>query len=244
MESSADHGTSKTEAISNLMDIKCDKCQSKFKISDEKIPKGKSASVTCTKCQNKIVIKSQEDLDDAYFEEPDGSNGEQGFDFDDDFMDGDEEAERAFDFIEDEGKTAMICEADPEVKKQIMPILDFMEFHITEISDSRDAIKKLRYNSYHMIIVNENFDTTDPDNNGVLIYLARLPMMIRRNIFVAMLSDRYRTMDHMMSLNKSVNMIINLKNLNEIERILKHGISDTDFFYRIYQESLKTVGLA
>jgi len=230
------------------MDIKCEKCQSKFKISDEKIPKGKSASVTCIKCKNKILIKPQEDLpqkdlDDAYFEDAEGNSENPGFDFDDDFRDSDEEAERAFEFIEDEGKTAMICEADPEVKKQIKPILDFMEYHITEINDSRDAIKKLRYNSYHMIIVNENFDTSDPDNNGVLIYLARLPMMIRRNIFVAMLSDRYRTMDHMMSLNKSVNMIINLTNLNEMERILKHGTSDTDFFYRIYQESLKTAGL-
>ena len=225
------------------MNIKCDECQSKFKISDKKIPKGKSASVTCPKCKNKIIINPDKKEEDTVLKNPEANGDDLGFNFENDFPDNDEEAERAFDFIEDEGKTAMICETDPDVKKQIKPILDFMEFHITEINDARDAIKKLRYNSYDLIIVNENFDTRDPDNNGVLIYLARLPMLIRRNIFVAMLSTRYRTMDHMMTLNKSVNMIINLKNLNEMERILKHGLSDTDFFYRIYQESLKTAGL-
>ena len=225
------------------MNIKCDECQSKFKISDKKIPKGKSASVTCPKCKNKIIINPDKKEEDTVLKNPEANGDDLGFNFENDFPDNDEEAERAFDFIEDEGKTAMICETDPDVKKQIKPILDFMEFHITEINDARDAIKKLRYNSYDLIIVNENFDTRDPDNNGVLIYLARLPMLIRRNIFVAMLSTRYRTMDHMMTLNKSVNMIINLKNLNEMERILKHGLSDTEFFYRIYQESLKTAGL-
>ncbi len=224
------------------MNIQCDECQSKFKVSDKKIPKGKSASVTCPKCKNKIIINPDKEEEDTLLENPEANGDDLGFNFENDFPDSDEEAERAFDFIEDEGKTAMICETDPDVKKQIKPILDFMEFHITEINDARDAIKKLRYNSYDLIIVNENFDTRDPDNNGVLIYLARLPMLIRRNIFVAMLSTRYRTMDHMMTLNKSVNMIINLKNLNEMERILKHGLSDTDFFYRIYQESLKTAG--
>jgi len=235
------------------MDIQCNECQSKFKIADEKIPEGKSASVTCPRCKNKIVIKadkgksgsaSNQNTDDAYFEDDVSGDDDMGFDFDDDFPDDDPDSDRAFDFIEDEGRTAMICEADPEVKKQIKPVLDFMEYHITEINNSRDAIKKLRYNSYDLIIVNERFDTTDPDNNGVLIYLARLPMLQRRKIFVALLSNRFRTMDHMMSLNKSVNMIINLKNINEMERILKHGISDSDFFYRIYNESLKTIGLA
>jgi hypothetical protein len=67
-------------------------------------------------------------------------------------------------------------------------------------------------------------------------------MLTRRNMFVAMISDRYRTMDNMMALNKSVNLIINVKNTEDIGKILSRGITDNEYFYRVYKESLKETG--
>ncbi len=222
------------------MDITCDSCQSKFKIADEKIPEGKTVSLSCPKCKSKISVKQEEKEDVEGFETENSDN--LSYDFDEDFGEDYDSSDKTFEFIEDEGKTAMICESDSEIKKQIKPVLDFMEYHIIDVGSARDAIKKLRYNKYDLIIINESFDAQDPDTNGVLIYLSRLPMIDRRNIFVTMLSNRFRTLDLMTSLGKSVNMIVNLKNLNEFENILKHGVSDSDMFYRIYQETLKNTG--
>jgi hypothetical protein len=67
-------------------------------------------------------------------------------------------------------------------------------------------------------------------------------MATRRNMFVAMVSDRFRTMDNMMSLNKSVNLIINVKNVDDIGKILSRGITDSEYFYRVFKESLKETG--
>ena len=53
-----------------------------------------------------------------------------------------------------------------------------------------------------------------------------------------MISDRFRTVDYMMSLNKSVNLIINKKNAADMDKILSKGISDYDMFYRIYKETM------
>jgi hypothetical protein len=58
-------------------------------------------------------------------------------------------------------------------------------------------------------------------------------------MFVAMLTDRYRTMDYMMAFNKSVNLIINKENAGEIDKILSKGLTDFDMFYRIYKETLQ-----
>jgi DNA-binding response OmpR family regulator len=115
-----------------------------------------------------------------------------------------------------------------------------MEYHITDAKNARDALKKMRYHSYDLIIVNESFDTTNPDVNGVLIYLERLNMATRRENFVTMLSSRFRTMDNMMAFRKSVNMIINIDDMDHIDRILSRGITDNDFFYRIYKETSKS----
>jgi hypothetical protein len=69
-------------------------------------------------------------------------------------------------------------------------------------------------------------------------------MATRRNMFVAMISDRFRTMDNMMALNKSVNLIINVKNVEDVGKILSRSITDSEYFYRVYKESLKEVGRA
>ena len=72
-----------------------------------------------------------------------------------------------------------------------------MDYQITVAESARDALKRMRYHIYDLIVVDENFDTKNPDANGVLIYLERLQMSTRRNIFVAMVSSRYRTMYNM-----------------------------------------------
>jgi hypothetical protein len=53
-------------------------------------------------------------------------------------------------------------------------------------------------------VVNEYFDTQDPDANSFLIYLERLPIEYRCNIFVTLLTSRFRTMAHMIAFCKSV----------------------------------------
>jgi len=223
------------------MDITCDKCQAKLKLPDDKIPKDRPAKLTCPKCKNKLSV-SAEPIEEE--EQPaETKSGGSGFDFDYDYSDKFETSDKAFDFIEDEGKTALICETDPALVSKMRPVLDFMEYHITEVKNSRDAIKQMRYHNYHLILINETFDARDPDTNGVLIYLSRLHMSLRRNIFVTLITNRYRTMDFMMALNKSVNLIINTENLDQFEGILKRGLSDGDMFYRIYSETLKSTGV-
>jgi len=236
------------------MEIICDKCQGNFKLSDDKIPEDRTVTLRCPKCKNKITVSKEKKEDDFDFatdgddiatdegktETADGKDAQ--FAFGDDYSEDYEQPDRMFEFIEDEGKIALICESDKNVKEKIKPVLDFMEYHIVETDSARDAIKKLRYNSFNIILINEEFDTQDPDANGILIYLSRMQMQERRKIFVALLCQRFQTLDHMMALHKSVNMIINLENLNEFEKILKHGLSDSDMFYRLYMENLKNAG--
>jgi len=57
-------------------------------------------------------------------------------------------------------------------------------------------------------------------------------------MFIALISDRFRTMDHMMAFCKSVNLVINKKNINDAEKILSRNITDYEMFYRIYKETL------
>ena len=97
---------------------------------------------------------------------------------------------------------------------------------------------------YNVVFVDESFDTDNPDSNEVLAYLERVNMAVRRNIFIVLISQRYRTMDNMMAFNKSVNMVINVKNIGDIHKILGKGITDNDFFYNVFMEAMRKIGKA
>ncbi|MCP4694014.1 MAG: hypothetical protein GY859_38625 [Desulfobacterales bacterium] len=231
------------------MDIICSSCKSKFTISDDKLPKVKSATLPCPVCKSKLVIKPVPEPEPEPAPEPEPTFPDfmdAGVDSSMDSMESDiyDDGEKPFDFIEEEGKTALVCEQDPGNIKKINQGLSLLEFRMSLAENARDALRKMRYHTFEMIIVNENFDTRSPDSNGVLIYLERLSMSVRRDIYVVTLSNRFRTRDNMMALRNSVNLIINLKHINDIGSILQRGITDHEFFYRRFEEQMRDAGLA
>lgn len=216
------------------MEAVCQKCNGKFNIPDDKLPEGKTATVKCPRCQTRISVTRPAP--------PEETGKEASFDDLFDFAEGEEESydatEKPFDFIEEEGKTALLCESDTLVREKLKPTLKLMEYHITEVPNSRDALKKMRYHTYDLILVNEFFDTRDPDANPVLIYLERMYMETRRNIFVTLLTTRFRTMDLMTAFQKSVNMILNLRNIDDFDKIIQRGMADFSLFYKVFRESM------
>lgn len=220
------------------MDIICNECQSKFRIPDHKIPESKAAFLQCPKCNNKIIFNTEPDIDHTSYDVTDtgidnNSQTKESIPYSDDTEGG------SFDFIEEEGKTALVCEQDPAIRKKITTTLDLMEYNITVIETAREALIQLRNRTVDLVLINENFDTDSPDKNGILSYLERLEMPIRRNIFVTLLSNRFQTLDNMIAFNKSVNLIINLNQINDIIKILPKAITENEMFFEIYNDTLK-----
>ena len=151
-------------------------------------------------------------------------------------------ADKPFDFVEAEGETALVCEADPALKEKISAAMTSLGYMITEAGSAKDALKKMRFHTYDVIVLDERFDTAAPDENDVLQYLENLSMVTRRDIFVALVSERFRSMDNMAAFNKSVNLVINTKNIDDVGTILKRGVSENNAFYRVYKETLKKMG--
>jgi predicted Zn finger-like uncharacterized protein len=220
------------------MDIVCENCKARFKVPDEKIPAGKVVSMPCPKCREKITVggpkKTEPSAPPAVAKDQSVHDEVQAEAYD--------ASEKPFDFAEEEGKTALVCESDPAVKKAIAAALGNLDYHITDAADTRDALKNMRYHVYDVILVNDIFDGQGSEENPVLSYLENLNMAIRRNIFVGLLSKTIRTMDNMAAFSNSVNMTINVKDMANMEQVLNRGITDNDFFVRVVREGLKKVG--
>lgn len=213
------------------MDVVCNDCRSKFRIPDEKIPTEKAASFVCPKCKNRITVDLNGKRDDA---------GQVTADDETTY----DASEKSFDFVETEGKTALICESDSAINQPITDALQSMAYHISNAQNTRDALRMMWYHLFDLIVVDENFDTDNPETNPLMKHLEDLNMSVRRNIYVVMISKRFRTMDQMMAFNKSVNLIINAGKIDQTEQILKRGLSDQEILYQIYKDQLaKALGI-
>lgn len=232
------------------MDVVCDKCSTKIKIPEkkvQKIPKGQVFSIACPKCKNKLSVKNEPAAPKKAPAKPakpakSAPKAEKPAPPPDDAPatdDDDASSGNPFDFLEEGAKTAMICDTDAGRRAKIRAALENTDYHISEADSHREALKQMRFHEFTLIVINEMFGTRDPDMNHVLRHLEQLPMISRREMFIAMLTTRFRTMDRMMAFNKSVNIVINLKDIDDFEKIVSRGVKDNDNFYRVFKETLK-----
>ena len=130
------------------------------------------------------------------------------------------------------------------IREKISDDLKELGYQITTPATAKDALKAMRFHVFDVVVLNERFDAEDPEANDVLHYLENMAMATRRRFFVALIGDSFRTMDNMAAFNRSVNIVINLKSIDEVGKIIKQGVADNKAFYHVFQETLQKMGKA
>ena len=149
---------------------------------------------------------------------------------------------RPFDYRDMDASTSMICEEDASIRNKIRENLKLLNFNIVEPTTSKEALKYTTFQTFNVIVVNEDFDIGKDGVNKVLKYLEGLPMSMRRQIFVVLISSTYATMDYMNTLNKSVNLIINQDEISEIGMILNKEMEENEYFYHVFKDFQRKLG--
>ena len=215
------------------MKITCNSCGKKINIPDEKIPQGRSFSVVCPHCKGKVNVEQERDSSTNPPKEADSSgvSAEQYQPPGDDV---------SLDFAEEGQKTAMVC--DDNNSEAIKSALKELDYRVSIASSSEDAINRMKFTLYDIIILNEEFDNSMSENNKVLKYIQPISMPIRRKIFFVMVGNNFRTFDNMTAFAKSANLVINTKDLPNFKSIIKKSVSDNEVFYKVFKETLRGAG--
>ncbi|MBF0450740.1 MAG: zinc-ribbon domain-containing protein [Candidatus Magnetomorum sp.] len=201
------------------MQIICQECKGKFRIADEKIPENKAIHIACPKCKKKIHIqgKPKEILIDPPM------NDMEAF-------------ELPFEVLGDE-QTALVCLPSND-GQSIIQDLTKIGYKTVQAKNSKDAMKMIRFHPFNIAVIDETFDLQANENDHILSYLKLLPMSSRRNLFVAWVSDTYRTNDHMGAYCQSVNLIVNRNQTPEFKTVVQQAVKENESFYSVYKESI------
>jgi len=241
------------------MEIVCGSCNAKLNIPDERIPQGQRVSVRCPRCKNKMVIDATTmepkvaSPPDQMFEKPESSiadtglpSGEEndysafeemsGFD--------DVGSQSALDSYGEGEKLALVMVGNTHPLQKIKEVLDDLGYHMILAENTQEALSKIRFQNFDLVILSDLFDNTRLQQSPVLQYLNHLSMSVRRRVFVLLISDTFRTMDPMSAFAMSANMVANCKDLARLSNLLGRAVLDNANFYKVFMDTLKETGKA
>jgi DNA-binding NtrC family response regulator len=152
---------------------------------------------------------------------------------------GGESAGRPFGHMMPDSETALICEQDPVVRDKISGELKKMGFLTSEPAAVREALKQMRFHIFNIVFIAEDFDAGASGANTLLRFLETMNMTIRRQSFVVLVSAKFSTMNNMEAYHKSVNLIINKRDIGTVEKVLRQALAEHEDFYRAFKEKTR-----
>ena len=232
------------------MEVTCGQCKSRFNIPDDKVPKDKVLKLNCPKCKGKISLGGEAPEQPA---KADGSGEfrmkvidptagrktpEESYGYED------YAGDQALDFFEEGIKLALIMTNSSMNEDRLRSGIEIIGYKCIPTPNTRDAIGKLRFHHFDLIILADGFDNQPLDQSVIVNYLNRLSMSVRRKIFLALISDNCKTMDNMMAFAMSANVVVNSKDIEKLHLILKKAVSENERFYKIFMDTLVETGKA
>ena len=223
------------------MEIRCEHCNAKLSIPDEKMPAAQRVTINCPKCKGKLTLDtsaarpeaSSPARDETSFESLRG-NTRKAY-----------EAEGSvLEFFEEDVKLALVAETDPDGGDKIKQAIENLGYTYVGTESTNQTISKMRFHTFELVLIADQFDGIELSQSPVLQYLNHLSMSIRRKMFVVLIGEAFNTMDHMMAFALSANLVINRRDLDKLEGILKNAVSDNEKFYKVFMDTLSEVGKA
>ena len=215
------------------MQVECTSCAREINIPDDKIPAGQAFNLNCPGCKTKIRV-------DQHLKppvpDPTESLDANSLLVDEEFEDDDDEIE----IYDEHDQIAIIL--DKKNDDIWATTLTELDYKIQRAKSPEHGVHKLRFNQYHVVVLHEKFGGTTLKNSPLYEFIRDMPMDTRRKTFVALVGANFKTLDNMEALAYSVNLVINEKDFDQLETILKKSIGDNETFYKVYRETMTALG--
>jgi hypothetical protein len=223
------------------MQVTCNACQRSMNIPDEKLPQDQAFSVTCPGCKNKIKVDQH--LQTQNQPKPAEPKQEETLDAVSMVVEHDEfEEDDELVIYEENDRLALIL--DSANQSIWTEVLQSRDYKIEYAKSPEHAVHKMKFTHYHLIALHENYGNKNLKDNVVFKTLIEMPMVTRRNIFFALMGKNLKTLSNMQAFQKSANVVINEKDIAKLGDVLKKSISENEIFYKVFKETLHSMGKA
>lgn len=202
------------------MNVTCHNCKTKLSIPDHKIPLDRESIFKCPKCKEKVHIPAVKRKQSVSDDKP-----------------------QSFYSAFDDRLKALVCVDRTDLKQKVVESVRQMGLTAETVENTREALKKLEYHVYHLVVVDDAFDE-NKGFSGILDRMNTVDMSLRRRICLVWICNTFNTNDNMASLHTSVNTIIHLDDTTQLEPLLSSALTAHKNVYTVYRDCLKLSGKA
>jgi hypothetical protein len=138
-------------------------------------------------------------------------------------------------------KPALVAVSTLEWQARVLGVLDSMGYKIHAAQNHQDFINRFTQFMYQIVVIEELFDCTKPEENQALQFVQNLPMNMRRHAVIILLSDRFTTMSPMHAFAQSVHAVIASSEFNMLEPLFQRVINDNNLFLAPFRQASEQV---
>jgi hypothetical protein len=133
-------------------------------------------------------------------------------------------------------KSALVAYDDEDVQGKLQEILGNMGYKVSMALNLRDAAKQLKFASFQVVLVQENYFVANLRNNQLLKAIQGMEVRTRHKMFIGMIGPSFTSLDDLTAFGLSLDTVINTADIEDAERLLISAIEHVNKFFSAYNE--------
>jgi response regulator RpfG family c-di-GMP phosphodiesterase len=136
-------------------------------------------------------------------------------------------------------RKALVC-ASERYREAVARKLTDIGIQVYVAEDTRQAIESMRAKQMDVVLLEQQFDPTEQGSAFVVREVNVLRPAQRRRLFFVLLSPSLRTMDAHAAFLNNANAIVNVNDLDDLDRVMDVALRE---FNELYREFFSAFGL-
>ena len=142
----------------------------------------------------------------------------------------------SFDFVSNEDKPALIAFSTPEWLDEAKTALQELGYKVHTAATHSDFLMRFSQVHYQVVLVEELFGASTPEENVTLQALQTMPMNQRRHATILLIGNSFQTFTPMEAFKNSVHAVINSSELFLLKQLVEKAAADNELFLKSYRE--------
>ncbi|CAN5760928.1 hypothetical protein BH18ACI4_BH18ACI4_23050 [soil metagenome] len=139
-------------------------------------------------------------------------------------------------------RKALVCTGESH-REAIARQLTHNGYQVFVAQDTGQAVDRMREDQLEVVLLEPDFDFSEQGAAFVTREVSVLRPARRRRLFFVLLSPLQRTMDAHAAFLHNVNAIVNIKDVDDLFKILEHALREYNELYKELNQALNVVAL-
>jgi DNA-binding NtrC family response regulator len=144
-----------------------------------------------------------------------------------------------FDFLTPEDKPALVALSTPEMEETAKTALDQLGYKVHVAANHGEFQHRFAQVPYHVVIIDELFNSSAPEENESLHLVQRMPMNFRRHAVVILLGYSMSTFNPMQAFQQGVHAVVNPAEMFLLIQLIEKAVADNNFFLHNFRDAQK-----